>query len=123
MAVTGFHPILYVTDQYAERDFYRLFGFDTVYEGPEFPGFLAIRCGPVTFGLSTRPNLRDDGAANIRWQLMVTDVDHITGICDAAGLPYEVEIESGGTTHRTRIVKVRSPNDVLVWFEGPNETQ
>ena len=39
------HPIMYVADQYAERSFYELFGFDRVYEGEEFPGFLAIRHG------------------------------------------------------------------------------
>jgi hypothetical protein len=32
-------PILYVPDQYAEREFYELFGFERVYEGDEFPGF------------------------------------------------------------------------------------
>ncbi len=121
MAITGFHPILYVDDQYAERDFYLLFGFETVYEGPEFPGFLALASGPVVFGLSTRPELPDDGNANVRWQFVVEDVDEITAICDNAGLEYEIEVEVGGTSHRARIAKVRSPNGVQVWFEGPNE--
>jgi hypothetical protein len=123
VAITGLHPILYVDDQYAERDFYRLFGFETVYEGPEFPGFLAVASGPVTFGLSTRPDLPRDGVANVRWQLMVDDIDQITAACEAARLPYEVEVEVGGATHRTRLVKVRSPNAVQVWFEGPNELE
>ena len=39
MMVTDFHPIPYVEDQYAERDFYALLGFTTIHEGPEFPAF------------------------------------------------------------------------------------
>jgi hypothetical protein len=45
------HPIMYVADQYAERSFYELFGFERVYEGEEFPGFLAIRLGEAVIGL------------------------------------------------------------------------
>ena len=42
---------MYVADQYAERDFYELFGFERLYEGDEFPGFLAIRHGEAIIGL------------------------------------------------------------------------
>ena len=52
MGTPGFHPILYVNDPTAERDFVALFGFVTAYEGPEFPGFLALDHGDVRFGLS-----------------------------------------------------------------------
>ena len=45
------HPIMYVADQYAERSFYELFGFERTYEGEEFPGFLAIRHGEAVIGL------------------------------------------------------------------------
>ncbi|HEY2791653.1 MAG TPA: VOC family protein [Micromonosporaceae bacterium] len=121
MAIAGLHPILYVPDQYAERDFYLRFGFETVYEGPEFPGFLAVGTGSVIIGLSSRPEAHVGGLDNIRWQFVVDDVDEIVSACEAAGIPYEIEVETGGDTHRTRIVKVRSPGGVLVWFEGPNE--
>src|SRR5664279_348902 len=57
MAVRAFHPILYVADPYAERDFFGRFGFETVYEGDDFPGFLAVECGPVCFGLSNNSDL------------------------------------------------------------------
>jgi len=39
------HPIMYVADQYAERAFYEMFGFQRVHEGKKFPGFLTIRHG------------------------------------------------------------------------------
>lgn len=122
MAVNAFHPILYVADPYAERDFFARFGFGTVYEGDEFPGFLAVECGSVRFGLSRNRDLPSTGAHDgVRWQFIVDDVDEIASICATAELPCEIVIEESGDTHRARIAKVSSPNQVIVWFEGPNE--
>jgi hypothetical protein len=122
MAVRAFHPILYVADPYAERDFFCQFGFATIYEGEEFPGFLAVECGDVCFGLSrNKGGLPVAAYQGIRWQLIVDDIDEITSICAAASWPCEVVVEEGGTTHRSRLAKVTSPNGVVVWFEGPNE--
>lgn len=122
MAVRAFHPILYVADPYAERKFFALFGFETVYEGSEFPGFLAIECGTVRFGLSRNRDLSAAGGHDgVRWQLIVDDVEDIATVCSHAGLECEVVVEHGGTTHRARTAKVISPNGVPVWFEGPNE--
>jgi hypothetical protein len=122
MVIRAFHPILYVVDPYAERDFFVLFGFKTVYEGDEFPGFLAVESGAVCFGLSgnkeVTPTTAYDG---VRWQLIVDNVDEIISVCTSAGLPYEVVVEEGGTRHLARIAKVLSPGGVPVWFEGPNE--
>jgi predicted enzyme related to lactoylglutathione lyase len=124
MAVTEFHPILYVDDQYAERDFYALFGFTTIYEGPEFPGFLAVRSGSATIGLSHRDDLSVEPVdRGVRWQFIVEDVDDVVAVCEANSVACEVIVEEGGTTHRGRIAKVTSPNGIRVWFEGPNELQ
>lgn len=123
MLVHGFHPILYVTDPYAERDFFRQFGFETVYEGDEFPGFLAIQSGSVIFGLSGNKDLPPAAHEGVRWQFRVADVDKIVETCDAASLACEFVVESGGDAHRARVVKVVSPNGVVVWFEGPNEAR
>jgi len=57
----------------------------------------------------------------VRWQFLVDDVDEVASVCAAAYLPCEIVVEEGGTTHRSRIAKVTSPNGVQVWFEGPNE--
>jgi hypothetical protein len=51
------HPIMYVPDQYAEREFYARFGFTPYYEGDEFPGFLAIQNGEAIIGLSGHPTI------------------------------------------------------------------
>lgn len=122
MPVIAFHPILYVEDPYAERDFFARFGFVTTFEGPEFPGFLAIECGSVRFGLSRgRGPMSETNHHGVRWQLLVDDVDGIASVCAADGLRCELLVEEGGDSHRARIAKVLSPNGVTVWFEGPNE--
>jgi hypothetical protein len=122
MTVRAFHPILYVADPHSERDFFSRFGFETAYEGDEFPGFPAVECGSVCFGLSGNKELPATGTYDcVRWQLIVDDVDESISVCSVAELPCEVIVEEGGTTHRSRIAKVTSPNGVVVWFEGPNE--
>ena len=61
MTVRAFHPILYVADPHSERDFFSRFGFETAYEGDEFPGFLAVERGSVCFGLSGNRSCRRPG--------------------------------------------------------------
>lgn len=121
MKIDGFHPILYVDDPVAERDFYALFGFETIYEGPEFPDFLAISAGSATLGLSPRRKGSQLPIENVRWQFTVDSVDGVVEVCEAGQLSFEVIVEEGGAAFRSRIVKVSSPNGVTVWFEGPNE--
>lgn len=124
MAVTAFHPILYVDDPRAERDFYAEFGFETAYEGDEFPDFIAVKASSALFGLSSNhPPVDGDPYRAVRWQLMVDDVDEIVAICRRQGRRCEIEVENPTASHFVRIAKVRSPNGVLVWFEGPNEAQ
>jgi catechol 2,3-dioxygenase-like lactoylglutathione lyase family enzyme len=118
------HPIMYVRDQYAERDFYELFGFERHYEGDDFPGFVAIRHGSAIIGLQKASNDHAAYATGLRWQFEVDridDIDRIISICLANGLEYEVIVEEGGERFRSRSVTVRSPAGITVWFEGPNE--
>jgi hypothetical protein len=49
--ITRLVPILDVTDPDAERCFYERLGLRTTYEGPEYPGFIAVGNGYVEFGL------------------------------------------------------------------------
>jgi catechol 2,3-dioxygenase-like lactoylglutathione lyase family enzyme len=122
MRITGFHPILYVSDPSIERDFYTRFGFTTAYEGDDFPGFIAVRCGDVIFGLSSDRVLPDDRPYDSsRWQLMVDDPNEIVAICAAEGWTHEVQVEAPSRAHWAQLVKVLSPNGVTVWFEGPNQ--
>jgi hypothetical protein len=115
---------MYVADQYAERSFYELFGFQRVYEGDEFPGFLAIRHGEAIIGLQRASPGQPAYSRGLRWQFELDgadQVDEIIATCRSHGLDYEVVIEQGGDRFLRRLVAVRSPCGVTVWFEGADE--
>jgi hypothetical protein len=119
------HPIMYVADQYAERSFYELFGFERTYEGEEFPGFLAIRHGEAIIGLQCASPGQPAYTQGLRWQFELTsahEVDEVIATCRQHALPHEVITERGGDRFLTRLVTVTSPSGITVWFEGPNET-
>jgi len=118
------HPIMYVADQYAERDFYELFGFERLYEGDEFPGFLAIQHGDAIIGLQQTSAEHPPYQGGLRWQFELDEadeVDHILAICRAHNFDHEVVTEKGGDRFYRRLITVRSPAGVTVWFEGANE--
>ena len=118
------HPIMYVSDQYAERSFYELFGFERVYEGEEFPGFLAIQQGEAVIGLQRASPGQPAYSHGLRWQFELDtadQADEIIAICRTHGLEHEVVTEQGGDRFLRRLVAVRSPGGVTVWFEGANE--
>jgi hypothetical protein len=118
------HPIMYVADQYAERDFYELLGFARHYEGDEFPGFLAIRHGDAIIGLQKASAENPPYTEGLRWQFEVAEAgefDQIVAICEAHQLDHDVDVEVGGDRFRHRLLSVRSPAGVLVWFESGNE--
>jgi hypothetical protein len=118
------HPIMYVADQYAERSFYELFGFERAYEGEEFPGFLAVRHGEAVIGLQRASPGQPAYTHGLRWQFELAtpqEVDQVIATCRTHGLVHEVATERGGDRFLTRLVSVRSPSGVTVWFEGPNE--
>jgi hypothetical protein len=56
--ITKLMPILHLPDPDAERRFYEQLGLRTTYEGPEYPGFIAVGNDAVEFGLSHRPRSR-----------------------------------------------------------------
>lgn len=119
------HPIMYVADQYAERSFYELFGFERVYEGDEFPGFLAVAHGEAIIGLQRASPEQPAYTEGLRWQFELDTADQIEEIiatCRTHGLEHNVITERGGDRFLRRLVKVKSPSGVTVWFEGANET-
>lgn len=118
------HPVMYVADQYAERDFYKLFRIELIYEGDEFPGFLAIRHGDAIIGLQRASAENPQYSEGLRRQLEVGEageLDEIIATCRAHNLDHDIVSEEGGDRFRRRLVKVRSPAGVTVWFEGADE--
>jgi catechol 2,3-dioxygenase-like lactoylglutathione lyase family enzyme len=114
--ITKLVPILHVTDPDAERHFYESLGLRTTYEGPEYPGFIAVGNDAVEFGLSHRPGA-DPAACGVTWQLGVRDVDAAIKACEQSGLTFEVVVERPREDWTYRLVKVRSPNGMEVLLE------
>jgi hypothetical protein len=114
--ITKLVPILHVEDPGAERRFYEMLGLRTTYEGPEYPGFIAVGNNAVEFGLSRRPGA-DPAAAGLTWQLAVSDGDEAIAACQRAGLRFEVAVERPREDWTYRIIKVRSPNGMEVLLE------
>jgi catechol 2,3-dioxygenase-like lactoylglutathione lyase family enzyme len=114
--ITKLLPILHVEDPDAERRFYEQLGLRTIYEGPEYPGFIAVGNDAVEFGLSRRPGT-DPAAATMTWQLGVSDPDAAIAACERSGISYEVVTEQPRSDWTYRILKVRSPNGMEVLLE------
>jgi hypothetical protein len=114
--VTKLVPILHMPDPDAERRFYELLGLRTTYEGPEYPGFIAVGNDAVEFGLSRRPGAAAPGSW-LTWQLGISDVDEAIAVCKRSGLRFEVITEQPRKDWTYRIVKVRSPNGMEVLLE------
>jgi hypothetical protein len=91
-------------------------GLRTTYEGPEYPGFIAVGNDAVEFGLSRRPEA-DPAAAGLTWQFGVSDVDAAIAACERSGLSFEVSVERPREDWTYRVVKVRSPNGMEVHLE------
>jgi catechol 2,3-dioxygenase-like lactoylglutathione lyase family enzyme len=114
--ITKLVPILHMPDPDAERRFYEHLGLRTTYEGPEYPGFIAVGNDAVEFGLSRRPGA-DPAAAGLTWQLGIGDVDAAIAACQRAGLRFEVAVERPREDWTYRIIKVQSPNGMEVLLE------
>lgn len=114
--ITKLLPILHVEDPDAERRFYEQLGLRTTYEGPEYPGFIAVGNDTVEFGLSRRPGVVA-AASTVTWQLGVSDADEAIAACERAGLRFEVTTERPGEDWTYRVITVRSPNGMDVLLE------
>src|ERR1700761_1756239 len=104
--VMQLHPIMYVADQYAERAFYELFGFERTYEGEEFPGFLAIRHGDAIIGLQRASSELPPYRQGLRWQFELETAQHadeVIATCREHGLEHQVTTERGGGRFFTRL--------------------
>ncbi|WP_027347268.1 VOC family protein [Hamadaea tsunoensis] len=111
-------PILNVADLDTERRFYELLGLRVTYEGPEYPGFLAMGDErAVEFGIQSAPGTLD----GLTWQFQVSDVDEMRRRLDSAGIAYESRTHSPAPGWRYRTLSLRSPNGYRVLLEGTNE--
>ncbi len=83
-------PVLNVRDVAAERAFYERLGLRVIYEGPEYPDFIAFGNDTLRFGIqpASAPN---DPPSVLTWQIEVSDIDAMIEVCTTAGIAFEVE--------------------------------
>ncbi len=116
-------PILFVRDIAAEKRFYTELGFSISYEGPEFPGLVALRSGPVQFGLQQRDDFDSSNPRRtLLWQFGITDIDASRSVLDAMGVSYTEETRTPGEQWRYRVLRTTTPNGYDLLLEGPRET-
>jgi len=114
--ITKLVPILHVPDPDAERRFYEQLGLRTTYEGPEYPGFIAVGNDAIEFGLS-RQHGANPAHPGFTWQLGVHDIDAMIAACEQAGLGFEVTEERPRPDWAYRTVTLHSPNGMEVLLE------
>ena len=83
---TRLAPVLNVSDLAAERAFYESLGLPMIYEGDEYPDFIAFGTDAVHFGIQPAAQ-ENDPPSVLTWQITVSSVDEAAERCRAAGRP------------------------------------
>ncbi|HEY3556515.1 MAG TPA: VOC family protein [Kribbella sp.] len=117
---TRLAPVLNVSDLAAERAFYEKLGLPVIYEGPEYPDFIAFGTNAVHFGIQQAPAPNDPPSV-LTWQIAVSDVDAAAERCRAAGLDFELEVNTPAADWTYRRLLLRTPSGYRLALEGPTE--
>lgn len=119
---TKLAPVLNVSNLAAERLFYESLGLPVIYEGDEYPDFVAFGTDAFEFGIQAAPD-RNDPPSVLTWQLGVSDVDLAADLCRSAGLEFTPEQNDPAPGWSYRRLILRSPSGYRVVLEGPREPQ
>jgi catechol 2,3-dioxygenase-like lactoylglutathione lyase family enzyme len=117
---TRLAPVLNVSDFAAERAFYESLGFPVIYEGEEYPDFVAFGTDTVHFGIQ-KASRDNDPPSVLTWQISVSDVDAAAERCRTAGLEFELEHNDPAPGWSYRRLILRTPSGYRLALEGENE--
>lgn len=117
---TKLAPVLNVNDLAAERAFYESLGLPVIYEGNEYPDFIAFGTDSIHFGIQSAPRPNDPPSV-LTWQIAVSDVDVAADLCRSAGLDFDTEQNDPAPGWSYRRLMLRSPSGYRVVLEGPSE--
>lgn len=117
---TRLAPVLNVSDLAAERTFYEKLGLPVIYEGPEYPDFIAFGTDTIHFGIqqASAPN---DPPSVLTWQIAVSDVDAAVTRCREAGLEFELEQNDPAPGWTYRRLLLQTPSGYRLALEGESE--
>jgi catechol 2,3-dioxygenase-like lactoylglutathione lyase family enzyme len=117
---TRLAPVLNVRDLTAERAFYVSLGLPVIYEGDEYPDFVAFGTDTVHFGIQAAP-ADNDPPSVLTWQIAVTDIDRAMERCRSAGISFELEQNDPAPGWSYRRLLAQTPSGYRLALEGPNE--
>jgi catechol 2,3-dioxygenase-like lactoylglutathione lyase family enzyme len=117
---TRLAPVLNVRDLPAEREFYEKLGLPVIYEGPEYPDFVAFGTDTVHFGIQAAAAANDPPSV-LTWQIGVRDIDQAIERCQTAGIAFELEHNNPAPDWSYRRLLIRTPSGYRLALEGPNE--
>ena len=117
---TRLAPVLNVRDLAAERAFYESLGLPVIYQGPEYPDFVAFGTDSVHFGIQVAA-ADNDPPSVLTWQIGVTDIDAAIERCRSAGISFDLEHNNPGPGWTYRRLLIRTPSGYRLALEGPNE--
>ncbi|MFG1620512.1 VOC family protein [Kribbella sp. NPDC049227] len=117
---TRLAPVLNVSDLAAEREFYEKLGLPVIYEGEEYPDFIAFGTDTIHFGIQQATGDNDPPSV-LTWQIAVSDIDAAADRCKAAGLQYELEVNEPTPTWKYRRLLLQTPSGYRLALEGESE--
>ena len=117
---TRLAPVLNVRDLSAERAFYERLGLPVIYEGDEYPDFIAFGTDTVHFGIQAAP-ADNDPSSVLTWQIAVTDIDQAMERCRSAGISFELEQNDPAPGWSYRRLLIQTPSGYRLALEGPKE--
>ena len=113
-------PILYVKDLDAEVAFYLKLGFQLVYRGEEFPGFVALGCERFGFGLETKESFNPDKVPDVLlWQLETASLRPVLDMASAENWRIDGP-RCYWPEHDAWEMSIWTPNGYRLALEGPN---
>ncbi len=117
---TRLAPVLNVSDLAAERAFYEKLGLPVIYEGEEYPDFIAFGTDTIHFGIQQAP-VENDPPSVLTWQIGVSDIDAAADRCRFAGLEYELELNEPAPGWKYRRLLLQTPSGYRLALEGESE--
>ncbi len=118
---TRLAPVLNVRDLAAERAFYERLGLPVIYEGDEYPDFIAFGTDTVHFGIQSAATDNDPPSV-LTWQIAVSDIDLAAERCRGAGLEFATEQNDPAPGWSYRRLILRTPSGYRLALEGPSES-
>jgi hypothetical protein len=117
---TRLAPVLNVRDVPVERAFYESLGIPVIYEGDEYPDFIAFGTDNIHFGIQPAETDNDPPSV-LTWQMVVSDIDAAIELCTQTGIEFEVEQNDPAPEWSYRRLLLRTPSGYRLALEEDSE--